>query len=59
VRDAGAGLDCGTDPARLVAALTEVRQAPEGFSAGNRDRFDRRRQAHWLAERLEQLYLKY
>jgi hypothetical protein len=55
---AGAGLDCGIDPARLAAALDRVRREPEGFAVGDRTRFDRRRQARWLAERLERLVLR-
>lgn len=58
VAAADAGVDCGTDPARLAAALDLVRSEPDRFAAGTRARFNRRLQARWLAGRLEQLVLR-
>jgi hypothetical protein len=55
VRDTGAGVECSDDPARLLAALDEAGRDPLRFAAGSRDRYDRRVQAHRLADRLESL----
>jgi hypothetical protein len=55
VAGSAAGLACGHDGAKLVAALDEVKRNPARFSSSNRDRFDRRKQARRLADRLEAL----
>lgn len=55
VRETEAGFDCGDDPERLAAALDEAGRDPARFGARSRDRYDRRMQAHWLADRLEAL----
>ena len=57
VASVGAGIACGTDPARLVSALAETTTGAGRFASGNRDRFNRRCQAQWLANRLEDLVL--
>jgi hypothetical protein len=58
VESAGAGVDCGTDPRLLEKALTEIRDDPGRFAGGARDRFNRKKQAQWLAERLESLVIR-
>jgi hypothetical protein len=55
VRESGAGVECSDDPARLMAAIDEAGRDPQRFAAGSRDRYDRRSQARWLADRLESL----
>ncbi|MFO7651938.1 MAG: hypothetical protein R6X13_11430, partial [bacterium] len=55
VRETGAGIDCADDPARLIAALDEIRRDPQRFGASGRDRYNRRAQARWLGDRLEAL----
>ncbi len=55
VRETGAGIDCADDPARLSAALDEFGRDPQRFGAASRERYDRRAQARWLADRLESL----
>ncbi|MCX6841106.1 MAG: glycosyltransferase [candidate division WOR-3 bacterium] len=55
VTDAGAGVACGLDGAKLVEALDEVKRDPARFAQSNRDRFNRRSQARRLADRLESL----
>jgi hypothetical protein len=55
VAGADAGLVCGGDPARLLAAIDEVKRDPGRFAHAGRDRFNRRVQARWLADRLEAL----
>ncbi len=54
VEDAGAGVGC-RDADSFRAACEQVRREPTRFTAGSRDRFDRRWQARWLARRLESL----
>ena len=55
VAETGAGLACGVDAARLVAAIDRAKRDPGRFAGAYRDRFNRRAQARWLAERLEEL----
>ena len=55
VGEAQAGLTCGLDGAKLVEALDEMKRDPAQFSLTGRDRFNRRSQARWLADRLESL----
>ena len=55
VAETGAGLACGVDAARLIAAIDQAKQDPGRFAGASRDRFNRRTQARWLAERLEEL----
>jgi len=55
VTDAQAGLACGLDAGRLVEALDEMKRDPTRFAQMSRDRFNRRCQARWLADRLESL----
>jgi hypothetical protein len=55
VTDAEAGVMCGLDAARLAEALDETKRDPARFSQSSRDRFNRRCQARWLADRLESL----
>ncbi len=55
VTDAGAGIACGRDSARLSDALGEMEQDPVRFAQASRDRFNRRCQARRLADRLESL----
>ncbi|MBN2465775.1 glycosyltransferase [candidate division WOR-3 bacterium] len=50
-----AGLACGLDGAKLVAALDEMKREPVRFCHATRERFDRRCQARRLADRLEAL----
>jgi hypothetical protein len=50
-----AGFACGHDGAKLAAALDEVKRDPARFAQTSRDRFNRRAQARWLADRLEAL----
>jgi glycosyltransferase involved in cell wall biosynthesis len=58
VAAAGAGIACGTDAAKLAAAFAEMRASPARFVQSNRDRFNRRTQARWLGDRLEELVLR-
>ncbi len=55
VEEAGAGVACGLDAGKLAEALDAMEQDPAHFARTSRDRFDRRRQARWLADRLESL----
>jgi hypothetical protein len=55
VTDAEAGVACGLDGAKLAEALDEMKRNPARFSQTSRDRFNRRCQARWLADRLESL----
>ena len=55
VAEAGAGVVCGLDAAKLVEALDEMKRDPAQFARMSRDRFNRRCQARWLADRLESL----
>jgi hypothetical protein len=55
VTDAEAGIDCGRDSAKLAEALNEMKRNPVRFAETSRDRFNRRSQARWLANRLESL----
>jgi hypothetical protein len=55
VAEAGAGTACGLDGAKLAEALDEMKRDPARFSLTSRDRFNRRCQARWLADRLESL----
>jgi hypothetical protein len=55
VTEAGAGVACGLDSAKLAATLGEMARDPAQFTQTNRDRFNRRCQARWLADRLESL----
>jgi hypothetical protein len=55
VTDTQAGVVCGLDAARLVEALDDMKRDPTRFSRASRDRFNRRAQARWLADRLESL----
>jgi hypothetical protein len=52
---AGAGVACGLDSGKLAEALDEMRRDAARFARASRDRFDRRCQARWLADRLESL----
>ncbi len=54
VRDCGAGLAC-TDRESLASTIRRLGQESEEFAGGSRDRFNRRWQARWLAQRLESL----
>jgi hypothetical protein len=55
VEEAGAGVTCGLDAKKLVEALDEMKRDPAQFARTSRDRFNRRSQARWLADRLESL----
>lgn len=55
VTEAGAGIACGLDGGKLAAALDHMRRDPSQFAQTSRDRFNRRCQARWLADRLESL----
>jgi len=55
VRECGAGLVSELAGPAVVAALERLRTNPEQFTSGSRDRFNRRFQARWLAERLGEL----
>jgi hypothetical protein len=55
VEEAGAGVACGLDAVKLVEALDEMKQDSAQFAGPSRDRFNRRCQARWLADRLESL----
>ena len=55
VHETRAGVACGLDGGELSAALDEMRLNPAQFTQTSRDRFNRRCQARWLAERLESL----
>ena len=55
VAEAEAGVACGLDGAKLTDALDEMKRDPARFVRTSRDRFDRRNQARWLADRLESL----
>jgi 2-polyprenyl-6-methoxyphenol hydroxylase-like FAD-dependent oxidoreductase len=55
VTEAGAGVACGLDGAKLAEALDEMKRDPARFSQTSLDRFNRRCQARWLADRLESL----
>jgi hypothetical protein len=55
VEEAGAGVACGRDGAKLAAALDEMKRDPGRFCRVSRERFDRRCQARRLADRLEAL----
>jgi hypothetical protein len=55
VSEAGAGVACGLDAGKLVEALDEMKRDPAQFARTSRDRFNRRCQARWLADRLESL----
>jgi len=50
-----AGVVCGPDPEQASQAIARLSRDAERFAQASRDRFDRRRQAGWLAERLEEL----
>jgi len=53
VKEAGAGVACGRDAENLVEALDDMKRDPAQFARTSRDRFNRRCQARWLADRLE------
>ena len=53
VEEAGAGVACGLDAGKLVEALDEMKRDPAQFARTSRERFNRRCQARWLADRLE------
>ena len=55
VEEADAGVACGLDGAKLAEALDEMKRDPARFAQTSRDRFNRRCQARWLADRLESL----
>ncbi|HTW91105.1 MAG TPA: glycosyltransferase [bacterium] len=55
VTEAGAGVACGIDDGKLAAALDDMQKDPARFAQTSRDRFNRRSQARWLADRLESL----
>jgi hypothetical protein len=55
VTDAEAGVACGLDDVKLAEALDEMKRDPALFSRTSRDRFNRRCQVRWLADRLESL----
>ncbi len=55
VEEAGAGVACGLDAAKLVEALDEMKRDPAQFARTSRDRFNRRCQARLLADRIEAL----
>jgi hypothetical protein len=55
VAEADAGIACGLDPEKLVAAIDEMKSDPARFAHADRDRFNRRVQARKLADRLEEL----
>jgi hypothetical protein len=55
VAEAGAGVACGLDAGRLAEALDGMKRDPARFAQTSRDRFNRRCQARWLADRLESL----
>ena len=55
IAEAGAGISCGLDARKLVEALDEMKRDPAQFARTGRDRFNRRCQARWLADRLESL----
>jgi hypothetical protein len=55
VLQAGAGVVCGLDETRLVAALDRFASGDGDPEPVGRERFNRRTQARWLAERLESL----
>jgi len=55
VADIRAGIACGLDGGKLVEALDEMKRDPARFAQTSRDRFNRRSQARWLADRLESL----
>jgi hypothetical protein len=55
VAEAGAGVACGLDAGRLAEVLDGMKRDPVRFAQTNRDRFNRRCQARWLADRLESL----
>jgi hypothetical protein len=55
VTDAEAGVACGLDGTKLAEALDEMKRDPAQFARTSRDRFNRRCQARWLADRLESL----
>jgi glycosyltransferase involved in cell wall biosynthesis len=55
VTESGAGVVCRVDGEKLVVTLDEMKQSPAPFAQSSRDRFNRRCQARWLADRLEAL----
>jgi hypothetical protein len=55
VTEAGAGVACGLDGAKLANALADMKRDSAQFTQTTRDRFNRRCQARWLADRLESL----
>jgi hypothetical protein len=55
VEGVGAGIACGLDARKLVESLDEMKRDPVQFARTRRDRYDRRCQARWLADRLESL----
>lgn len=55
VAEAGAGVVCGLDAGKLAEALDEMKRDPAQFARMSRDRFNRRCQARWLADRIESL----
>jgi hypothetical protein len=55
VTEAGAGVACGLDEGKLTEGLDEMKRDPARFTQASRDRFNRRCQARWLANRLESL----
>lgn len=59
VTSAQAGLGCDGDANRLQTVLAELRANPGRFIGGNRDRYNRRVQARWLGEQLEELVLRF
>ncbi len=54
VVEAGAGLYCDR-PDGVAAAVLRLKAEELRFAGGDRDRYDRRQQARWLADRLERL----
>lgn len=50
-----AGVVCAADARRVPDVLARLSRNPADFTVSSRDRFDRRVQARWLAERMEEL----
>jgi hypothetical protein len=55
VRGVGAGTSCGLNSGTLLRAIDEMKREPARYAGGNKDRFNRRCQARWLAGKLEEL----
>uniref|UniRef100_A0A7C4GJY7 Glycosyltransferase n=1 Tax=candidate division WOR-3 bacterium TaxID=2052148 RepID=A0A7C4GJY7_UNCW3 len=50
-----AGVACMAEAGQVAEVLVRLSLSPQEFTSSSRDRFDRRVQARWLAERLEEL----